>query len=624
MAFAMAAPSAHAQASAAPSYQADTPPLKALYHDGPDGRYLLGGAWLFRLDGADQGLTGKWQNTTDTLGWSAVTVPNVWNAGDASDASMAGSVGWYRKDFRLPDARPALSWVLRFESANYRATVWLNGRQIGQNAGVFLPFEVQIPPSALRRAGVNRLIVRVDSRRKPTDFPPSAVDTTTGTVAGGWWNFGGLDREVYLRRVDTADFAQVQVRPLLACRTCAARVAYRVLARNASAHAAKIALQGKFGAATVNLGTKTVAAGATAIYLKNLVVPHPRLWSPDAPNLYDAPLQASVGKKVAARYALRTGIRSIKVINGRLSLNFKPLNFRGVAVHEFDQRYGSAINNQVRDRQLAEIKEIGATFVRSHYPLHPYFQERADALGIMQWSEIPVYSVQTQYLAQSTVRVLAAKELQHNIETNQNHPSVIVWSIGNELAATPGAVQAQYIRRAATTAHTVDPTRPVGYALASRPSVDCQKEYDPLDIIGLNEYFGWYPGPGGQSADASVLSDYLDSVRACYPDKAIAVTEFGAEANREGPVEEKGTYAFQQAFVNANLSVFATKPWLSGADYWALEEFWVRPGWNGGNPYPTAPVHTKGLITVAGVRKPAFADVQRWYKATKQYPAPGG
>jgi beta-glucuronidase len=268
------------------------------------------------------------------------------------------------------------------------------------------------------------------------------------------------------------------------------------------------------------------------------------------------------------------------------------------------------------------VREVGATMIRGHYPYHPYTQERADELGIMQWSEVPVYSVKTQYLKRTLVRQLAARELESNIETNGNHPSVIVWSIGNELSARPGPVQGDYIQRAAAAAKRLDPTRPVGYAVAGYRSVGCQARYAPLDIIGINEYFGWYPGPGGQIADRSLLSEYLDSVRACYPNKAIVVSEFGAEANREGPVEEKGTFAFQQDFVNFHLGVYATKPWLSGAIYWALQEFRVRPHWDGNNPRPNPPIHEKGLVTFDGVRKPAFFDAQRLYRATPQIGAP--
>jgi beta-glucuronidase len=166
----------------------------------------------------------------------------------------------------------------------------------------------------------------------------------------------------------------------------------------------------------------------------------------------------------------------------------------------------------------------------------------------------------------------------------------------------------------------MDPTRPVGLAVAGYPSSLCQADsYKPLDVLGINDYFGWYPGPSGQIFDRTKLPAYLDAVHQCYSDKAIMITEFGAEANRDGPPEEKGTYAFQQDWVNYQLGVFATKPWLSGALYWALNEFWVRPGWEGGNPRPLPPLFQKGLITYDGVKKPAWADVQRWFTQTQQF-----
>jgi beta-glucuronidase len=316
---------------------------------------------------------------------------------------------------------------------------------------------------------------------------------------------------------------------------------------------------------------------------------------------------------------VRTGIRSIKVVNGKLYLNGKPLNFRGFGTHEDSLDKGFAIGNDVRERQIRWAREAGATLLRSHYPLHPYYYERLDELGMLAWTEVPVYSVKTKYLARRSVRVLAAKELANAVQTNINHASVITWSIGNELSSKPGPVQGEYIERAVKAAKALDPTRPVGLAVAGYPAAGCQQYYKPLDVIGINEYFGWYTGPNGQIADPTLLSDYLDSVRACYPDKAIVITETGVEANRDGPVEERGTYQFQQEFANYHFGVYATKPWLSGAIWWTLEEFAVRPGWEGGNPWPNPPIHQKGLITMTGAKKPAFYDVQRIYKATKQY-----
>ena len=596
------------------------PDEQALYGSGPSGRHLLDGEWLFRLDPGNVGLTENFQKQTTRTGWGPTTVPNAWNATDESVESFMGSVGWYRKDFKLPSAKAALDWVTRFESVNYRSRVWLNGTPIGSNKGAYLPFELRLPRGALKRGATNRLVVRVENRRLETDFPPSGL-SVSGRPTGGWWNYGGILREVYLRRVDRVDFSTVQVRPDLPCATCAATVDVRLTVRNVASEATRLRITGRFGTRKLDFGTVAVGAGRFATVRRNVRIGDPKLWSPDSPNLYSVDLRASTtggDPRVLQRYRLKTGIRSVKVVDGKWLLNGKKLNVRGVGLHEDDPKLGFAITNQIREREIAETKEVGATMIRSHYPLHPYTHELADEQGVMIWSEIPVYSLKTEALAKLDVRKLAARELEDNILTNQNHPSIVVWSIGNELSARPGPVQSFYIARAARSAKRLDPTRPVGYAVAGYPAAGCQPEYGPLDILGVNEYFGWYPGPNGQIADRELLSSYLDGVHACYPKKAVLVSEFGAEANRSGPVEERGTFEFQSDFVNYHLGVYATKPWLAGALYWALEEFRVRPGWEGGNPRPMSPIHQKGLIGFDGTRKPAFAEAQRLFRGVDQ------
>jgi hypothetical protein len=167
---AVAAPAAHAQVA-----PGDGIAKGATYQDRPDNMYLMGGQWLFRLDKELVGLAQGFQAQQTTDGWKPTSVPNAWNAGDNSVESMTGTVGWYRKDFSLPDIRSRMTWLLRFESVNYRTTVWLNGKQIGSNTGAYLPFEIRIPSSALNRKGLNRLVLRVDNRRLAADFPPSGL-----------------------------------------------------------------------------------------------------------------------------------------------------------------------------------------------------------------------------------------------------------------------------------------------------------------------------------------------------------------------------------------------------------------------------------------------------------------
>jgi len=241
----------------APGYPAETPRPGALYRTGPTDRYLLGGTWLFRFDAKDEGVRQHWQRNASTAGWSRVTVPNAWNATDSSPQSFAGGVGFYRKDFKLPSSSSRYAWIVRFESVNYRSEVWLNGKPLGTNRGAYLPFEMRLPAGLLKRNGTNRLVIRVDNRRRPTDFPPSNLNPK-GQPTGGWWNYGGLLREVYLRRVDRIDFSTVQVQPVVPCAACAATVHFRITVRNYAPSSQRVHLTTTFGSRRINLGTAAV------------------------------------------------------------------------------------------------------------------------------------------------------------------------------------------------------------------------------------------------------------------------------------------------------------------------------------------------------------------------------
>jgi len=599
-----------------PAYVAQPATPGALYSDGQTGRYLLGGTWLYRADTTNIGLSQGWfGDVTATDGWTPVTVPNAYNAGNFSSASMSGWVGWYRRDFTLPSTAFARyikaadrHWIVRFESVNYRATVWLNGRKIGSHTGAYLPFEFDL--TGLRR-GVNRLIVRVDNRRSKTDLPPGP--------GGGWWNYGGIVREVYLRAVQRVDISQVLVRPILPCPTCGATIEDQALIRNLTATKQTVQLHGTYGGAKLDFGSATIGPHKTWTANAIATVVHPRLWSIDHPVLYRATLTLadSQGRRLGG-YVTESGIRSITAVNGHLELNGRPLNLRGVNIHEQDLTQGSAMDPAHLRELVGWVREIGGTVIRAHYPLNPQIEEMADRDGILLWSEIPVYQVNAQYLGNPAWLAGAHAFLKANILANQNHPSVMLWSIGNELPTPATDAEARYIAGAAALAHKLDPTRPVGMAISNWPGVACQNAYAPLDVIGDNEYFGWFDAGGGGNDDRDALGPYLDTVHACYPTKALIVTEFGFDANRDGPVEERGTYQFQADSVAFHLGVFATKPYLSGALYFALADYAAFPGYNGGDPRPDPPFNQKGLVDFGGNPKPAFATVSLLLHSTVQ------
>src|SRR3989442_10180975 len=171
---------------------AQTPKAKTLYRDGPSGRYLLDGTWYQRPDPTDQGETLHFQRQKSLSGWTATTVPRAVNAADFSVQSYLGTVAWFRKDFKAPSSASDFTWILRFESVNYRAKVWLNGKPLGAHVGAYLPFELRA--KAFRRHGVNSLVARVDGRRQKFDIPPLSA-RETGSFEGGWWNYTGILRE---------------------------------------------------------------------------------------------------------------------------------------------------------------------------------------------------------------------------------------------------------------------------------------------------------------------------------------------------------------------------------------------------------------------------------------------
>ncbi|HLJ04476.1 MAG TPA: glycoside hydrolase family 2 TIM barrel-domain containing protein [Solirubrobacteraceae bacterium] len=608
-----------------PAYVAAQPPQQALYRDGWTNRYLLDGQWLYQADPSDAGIAnGLWHDNADTTGWTPVTVPNAFNAGDYSTASMYGSVGWYRKDFVLPPAASDVQWIIRFESINYRAQIWLNGYPVGSHAGAYIAFEL---PLSHLRPGVNRLIVRVDNRRVPTDIPPGP--------GGGWWNYGGIVREVYLRPVERADLSQVVVRPILPCRRCAATIEEQALVRNVTGKPQTVRLSGHYGSAPVSLGQATIRPHGTWLAHGLLVIARPRLWSIYQPNLYRASLTLTgiqhqqVGKRKKKKlkvtytqlsgYVTYSGIRSITVSpSGQLELNGRVLHLRGAHIHEADITEGSALDPAHIQQIIGWLRQLGGHLLRAHYPLNPQFLELADQYGILVWSEIPVNNQSGPYVGQPSFQARAMQMLRQNILTNENHPSVLLWSIGNELPEPLSASGTAYISAMSTLAHALDPTRPVGMAVSAWPGLACQAGLAPVDVIGWNDYFGWFDAGGGSTDDRDALGSFLDSLHACYPNKALMVTEFGFDANRNGPVEERGTYQFQANTVAFHLNVFGQKSYLAGAVYFTLQEYPAGPNYSGGNPWPTSPFNQKGLVDLYGNLKPAFYVASAIYHATQQ------
>jgi beta-glucuronidase len=616
-----------------PELRVERPGGKPLIYEGQTTRELLGGTWYFRQD--DTLVAGdleRWYAQDDLSGWIATPVPHNWNAEDT--LFNRASIGWYRKEFSLPRSPKdaAHFWKVRFEGANYRTWVWLNGRLIGVSTGYF-PFEVDL--EGLRK-GRNTLVVKVSSLRSRTDLTHWRPAAFNGYGTGGWWNFGGLLREVYVRRIDTIDIEDVHVLPRLRRVGGPAKVEVRVRLRNLTGKDRDVALTLSVAGERFSFDPETVLASNRRELTARFTIERPRLWQPGSPTLYPMTVYADEdrgrrGRERRAAYRLRFGVRKLETRRGgTILLNGRRLNLRGASIHEDDLEEGGAISQRTRRQLVSRLRDLGATVTRSHYPLHPAFLELLDKHGILYWVDAPVYQLPNSYFDQPAVRRAAKRAVELTVRNNLNHPSIMTWALVNEPAENggdlgllgPGALR--FIADASAAARELDDTRLIAIDRHSRIGEPVTSPaYRYLDVLGVNEYFGWYRsvreddltrGP----STVEELGGFLDVVHAANPDLPLLITEYGAEALRSGPVEQKGSFEFQSKFAVDHLRVHASKPYVNGSIWWALRDFRVHPQWAGGAPegWTAPPWHNKSLIEETGRSKPAYFEMRkRWRKS---------
>jgi beta-glucuronidase len=618
-----------------PELRVERPGGKPLIREGQENRQLLGGTWYFRKDDTFVGEEEGWFAQDDLAGWAPITVPYNWNATDTTENRP--SIGWYRKEFSLPKSpkRSKTFWKVRFEGNNYRTKVWLNGKKLAFYTGYF-PFEVLLKNL---KPGRNTLVAEVSSLRSNSDLTHWRPAAVNGFGTGGWWNFGGILREVYMRRIDTVDVEDVQVLPRLRRVGGAAKVEVSTMLRNFTGRDRDVSLVLRVDGRRILLSPQTVSKLGRRQLTTTVTIKKPRLWQPRDPEMYDVSVGAllcrrklSLCDKDVGAYRASFGVRKIDPRpGGVILLNGKRLNLRGASVMEDDIKEGGALSQRTRTLLLNRLKSLGATITRSQFPVHPAFLEALDRAGIMYWADAPVYQLPNTLWGRRGVRSLATRAAALTVRDNINHPSILTWSLAVEPAAEDGALGAyapgmvSYVRDASHAIRELDDTRLVGLDRQSRigePLTTPAHQY--LDVLGINDYFGWYRAvidnrpdlPPSTTAD---LGTYLDQVHEANPDLPLVITEFGAEASRSGPVDQKGTYEFQRKFALDHIAIHSSKRFVNGSIYWALRDFRVHQTWQGGAPpeYATPPWHNKSLIEETNVRKPAFLAVARVFRRTK-------
>ena len=510
----------------------------------------LDGAWHFTLDLFDEGLRQKWFADTplpatewpkprdyDAGQGATLDVPACWSMARPEWRYFEGGAWYTRVLHHVPDAALPRT-VLRIGAANYQARIFLNGAFLGTHLGGSTPFCVEL--STQLRQGANLLQVQLDNRRARDRVPMQHFD---------WFNHGGIYREAALLRLP------------------------QVFLRDASV---QLLPGGGFSRLSVDATLSDAVDGVVRLHIPELGLEHdiavlagkarcevaarPELWSPARPRLYQVFFQ--FGADVLQQ---RIGFREIRAQGQQVLLNGEPVYLKGICVHEDDAILGKVSMPEDVRRRFADAKALGCNFLRlSHYPHHEHVAEIADELGFLLWEEIPVYWAIAFH--DPATMADAGNQLRELIRRDRNRASVILWGVGNENEDSDARLA--FMRTLAESAKAADPTRLVGAACLINRRNFCIEDRltEHIDVIGINEYFGWY------EPNFSGLERLLN---ASAPDKPVIISETGADAlaGHHGGADELFTEECQAKVFEQQIAHLSKAPYICGMTPWLLYDF---------------------------------------------------
>ena len=572
---------------------AETAPARApIVLTGADRRPAtsLNGDWTTIVDPYSSGFSSYFRNQKQQPGDTrpveydfakspTLKVPGDWNTQRESLFYYEGPV-WYERDFTY-QPKEHTRIFLHVGAANYRSFFWVNGEKVCEHEGGFTSFNCDV--TAAVHAGGNFVVAAVDNTRLADGVPPLKPD---------WWNYGGLTRAVSLIEVPEVFIDQYD---LHLGRTEGSLI-------DGWVHVESGEPGTKVEVEIPELGARTSSvAGEDGRAAIHLAVQGLERWSPETPKLYKVQLRA--GQDAIEDLI---GFRTVETRGTEILLNGKPIFLRGVSIHaEAPYRSGRAYSDKDAETLLGWAKEMGANFVRlAHYPHDETMLRAADRMGLLVWSENPVYwAIQFD---NPKVLAKAEQQLDEEIGTSRNHAAIILWSMANE---TPNnETRTRFIETLASHARELDPTRLITAALLVRGEGHTKIVDDPLgkalDVIGANEYVGWYE----QTPEGADTTEW----RVDYQ-KPLIMSEFGggAKAGLHGGDDDRWTEEYQANIYRHQLGMLNRIPQLRGMSAWILMDFrsptrnlaGIQDGFN-----------RKGLISDQGQKKLAFFILQKAYK----------
>ena len=547
----------------------------------------LNGHWHYAVDQYDTCIRAKWyEEQYDDEGgnslpvdfsfdeWEMMTLPCCFNTFSDLYRLYEGSMIFTRK-FLYTRQNDDERMILKIGAANYLCRVFLNKKYVGMHRGGSTPCYFDLTDLLEHE---NRILIQVDSTRRNNQVPTLDTD---------WFNYGGIYRDIELIRVPRVHVKEFRI----ALEPDSNFKKIRALVRMSEE------ITGTAILTIRELGIEKeipVFEGRGEL----LFEAEPEVWSPENPKLYDVELSCE-GDEVRDR----VGFREIRVRGMDIVLNGKSVFLHGISCHEDSVPNGKGLTDEERIENIRIAKELGCNFMRvAHYPHNERMAQLADELGILLWEEVPVYW-NIHFDSEDTYQD-AENQLKELIYRDYNRASVIIWSVGNENEDTDPRLQ--FMGNLARCAHELDHTRAVSAACLvnfKKNAIEDRLEQH-LDIIGLNEYCGWY------TADLKMLPALFANSK---PQKPVIVTEFGADAyaGLHGTVTDKGTEECQAFVYEKQIETIRNIPYIKGMTPWILYDFRCPRRTSVNQKY----YNTKGLLSAdKKYRKQAFYVLQQFYK----------
>lgn len=560
----------------------------------------LNGKWKALIDPTDAGgyrqvwQEKKPQKKTDFFEYSFEGAPELKVPGDFNSQMreltyFEGTV-WYRKRFSHT-IREGKRIFLHFSAVNYLAEVYLNGEKIGSHEGGFTPFQFEITNKMMD--GDNTLIVMVNNDRREDGLPGLGSD---------WLNYGGITRDV-----DIVEVPETYIDD------------YFIQLGKGSLNAVEgwVHLDGAQAVQDIEIEIPELKLSSKAKtdengFAKIEFSADFELWSPENPKLYAVTISSETDSITDS-----IGFRSIEVQGTNILLNKKPIFLKAINIHEENPYKRARAYSWGDDKLLLDsAKELGCNLVRlAHYPHNETMVREAEKMGLMVWSEIPVF--QHIKFSNSSVPQKMETMLEEMIRRDRNRCGVAIWSLSNETyPGTPGRDSA--LAELTEKCRELDATRLIVHVANTHGYSDNTVNvwdtiYQNSDIIAVNEYIGWYKPWQGEPSDVKW--------KLVCPDKPVFISEFGGEAkygSNEGPTDEANywTEEYQRRIYIDQIEMFKTIPNLRGVCPWILFDYRSLFRMN---TIHQDRYNRKGLLSEDGERKKAWYIMKKYYEEREQW-----